>query len=58
VNRIDNANSKPALTKQFKTIDGGAATKEMKMTVKQVVEKHQETSRRELVNTSSTVLVP
>jgi len=37
-------------------MDDGAAAKAIKMTVKQAVEKHQETSRRELVDKSSTVL--
>jgi len=34
----------------------GAATNAMTTTVKQAIEKHQETSRRELVDKSSTVL--
>jgi len=42
--------------KNFKQWMEGAATNAMTMTVKQVVEKHQETSRRELVDESSTVL--
>jgi len=49
-------NSKPSLTKQFKQWMDGAATKAMTVMAKQMVEKHQKTSRRELVDASSTFL--
>jgi len=41
LNGIDNTNSKSALTKQFKTMDGRTATNAMTKTVKQAIEKHQ-----------------
>jgi len=56
MNEVDNTNSKSVLTKQFKRMDGWSCNKAMTMTVKQMIEKHQETSKRELVDESSTVL--
>jgi len=56
LNGIDNTNDKSALTKQSKAKGDGAATKATTMTVKQSSRKHQEASRRELVDESSTVL--
>jgi len=53
LNGHNNAKNKPALTIQTKD---GAATNAMTTTVKQAGEKHQEVSRRELVDKSSTVL--
>jgi len=56
LNRNDNANSKPALTKQFDQWICGAAIMAMTMMEGKTTEQHQEISRRELVDGSSTVL--
>ena len=56
MNRIDNTNSKSALTKQFKTNEWKELQQSIDNNSETSSRKHQETSRRELVDESSTVL--
>jgi len=56
-NHNDNANNKTALLKQLKTMDGRSCNKAMTTTASETSSwKHQETSRRELLDKSATVL--
>jgi len=56
LNQIDNTNSKSALTKHFKQMDGRSCNKCNDNNSETSSWKHQETSRRELVDESSTVM--